>query len=69
MLPAQVGVFDREPSKSWVRGPVTLVGDAAAAMPPNLGQGGNKALENAGLLAACLARYGPSSGADNGIGC
>lgn len=50
----QVGVFDREPTKSWVRGPVTLAGDAAAPMPPNLGQGGNKALENAGVLAACL---------------
>lgn len=52
----QVGVFDRDPTRGWVRGPVTLAGDAAAPMPPNLGQGGNKALENAGVLVHCLAR-------------
>lgn len=36
---------------------ITLLGDAASPIPPNLGQGGNKALEDAGVLAACLARW------------
>jgi len=52
----QVGIYDRDATKTWVCGPVVLAGDAAAPIPPNLGQGGNKALENAGLLAACLTR-------------
>jgi salicylate hydroxylase len=41
----------------WSSGAVTLLGDAASPIPPNLGQGGNKALEDAGVLAACLARW------------
>lgn len=52
----KVGIYDRDAIKTWVRGPVVLVGDAAAPIPPNLGQGGNKALENAGMLVECLTR-------------
>jgi salicylate hydroxylase len=52
----QVGIFDRDPTPVWSSGAVTLLGDAASPIPPNLGQGGNKALEDAGVLAACLAR-------------
>ncbi|ACQ78494.1 monooxygenase FAD-binding [Beutenbergia cavernae DSM 12333] len=40
---------------SYVRGPVALVGDAAHAMPPNLGQGGSQAIEDGIVLAASLA--------------
>jgi salicylate hydroxylase len=34
---------------------VTLLGDAASPIPPNIGQGGNKAIEDAGVLAASLS--------------
>ena len=41
--------------KAWHKGPVFLVGDAAHAMPPNLGQGANAALVDALVLARTLA--------------
>jgi 2-polyprenyl-6-methoxyphenol hydroxylase-like FAD-dependent oxidoreductase len=40
------------------RGRVAVIGDAAHAMTPNLGQGGNQALEDAVDLAAVLAHHG-----------
>lgn len=41
---------------TYVRGPAVLLGDAAHGMPPDLGQGGCQALEDAAVLAAHLAR-------------
>lgn len=52
-----MGIYDRDPVSCWHRGAVVLAGDAAAPIPPNLGQGGNKALEDAGVLVACLKRW------------
>ncbi len=42
---------DRDPSKTWGRGCVSLLGDAAHAMTPDLGQGACQALEDAVVLA------------------
>lgn len=41
---------------SYYRGSVVLLGDAAHAMTPNLGQGGGQALEDAIALAAAVGR-------------
>ncbi|MFF8609874.1 FAD-dependent monooxygenase [Streptomyces sp. NPDC015346] len=45
------------PLPSFASGRVALLGDAAHAMTPNLGQGACQALEDAVVLAACLARH------------
>ncbi|RDV37032.1 FAD-binding protein [Bradymonadaceae bacterium TMQ3] len=55
--PAQVlrnDIFDRPPLKRWGEKNVTLLGDAAHPMAPNLGQGACSAIEDAAMLAACL---------------
>lgn len=54
-------LFDRLPSDTWGRGTVTLLGDAAHPMTPNLGQGGCQAIEDAWVLARELARE-PAAG-------
>lgn len=38
----------------WTEGRVTLLGDAAHAMTPNMGQGASQSIEDAVVLAACL---------------
>jgi 2-polyprenyl-6-methoxyphenol hydroxylase-like FAD-dependent oxidoreductase len=48
------GIFDRKPVRSWTSGRVTLLGDAAHPMTPNMGQGAGQALEDAVVLAASL---------------
>jgi 2-polyprenyl-6-methoxyphenol hydroxylase-like FAD-dependent oxidoreductase len=47
-------IVARDPLKQWGRGRVTLLGDAAHAMTPNLGQGAAQAMEDALVLASCL---------------
>ncbi|MDI6097019.1 FAD-dependent monooxygenase [Actinoplanes sp. NEAU-A12] len=48
-------LYDLPPLPSFVRGATVLLGDAAHAMTPSLGQGGCQALEDAVVLADCLA--------------
>ena len=55
-------IYDRDPVDRWGLGRVTLLGDAAHPMTPNLGQGGCQAIEDALVLARCLAEGG-SAGA------
>ncbi len=49
-------LFDRVPTATWGRDRVTLLGDAAHPMTPNLGQGGCQAIEDAWVLGRELAR-------------
>ncbi|MFF7736577.1 FAD-dependent monooxygenase [Streptomyces sp. NPDC007984] len=49
-------VYELPPLPTYVRGRVALVGDAAHAMTPNLGQGACQALEDAVVLADCMER-------------
>lgn len=55
---------DRVPDDRWGEGPVTLLGDAAHASTPDLGQGACQAIESATTLAECLAA---SDGAEAGL--
>ncbi len=48
-------VYDRRPVREWGRGRVTLLGDAAHPMMPDLGQGACQAIEDAVVLADRLS--------------
>jgi 2-polyprenyl-6-methoxyphenol hydroxylase-like FAD-dependent oxidoreductase len=50
--------YDRLPMRGWSRGRVVLIGDAAHAATPNLGQGGCMALEDAMVLPRALNSTG-----------
>lgn len=47
-------IYETEPLPHWSRGQVTLLGDAAHTMTPDLGQGACQAIEDAVVLGACL---------------
>jgi 2-polyprenyl-6-methoxyphenol hydroxylase-like FAD-dependent oxidoreductase len=49
-------IADFDPIPNWSRGRVCLIGDAAHASTPYLGQGGCQAVEDAYVLAQCLHR-------------
>ncbi len=50
------GLYDRDPLPVWTKGRLTLLGDAAHAMLPHLGQGANQSIEDGMALATILAR-------------
>jgi 2-polyprenyl-6-methoxyphenol hydroxylase-like FAD-dependent oxidoreductase len=50
-------IHGREPLARWTRGRVTLLGDAAHPMTPNLGQGACQAIEDAVVLGRSLAGH------------
>jgi 2-polyprenyl-6-methoxyphenol hydroxylase-like FAD-dependent oxidoreductase len=54
----QNDIFDRPPLRSWHRGRVVLLGDAAHPTTPNMGQGACMAIEDAVVLARRLAEGG-----------
>jgi salicylate hydroxylase len=48
-------LFDRPPLDTWTRGRVALLGDAAHPMLPYMAQGASQSIEDALVLASCLA--------------
>lgn len=49
-------IYEREPILSWSKGHVTLLGDSAHAMQPNMGQGGCMAIEDSYQLSLELQK-------------
>jgi salicylate hydroxylase len=54
------GLYDRMPLQSWTNGRLALLGDAAHAMLPHLGQGANQAIEDGVALAVLLEGRDPA---------
>ncbi|KAK7039308.1 FAD/NAD(P)-binding domain-containing protein [Favolaschia claudopus] len=55
------GLYDRPKLESWHRGRVILIGDAAHATSPHLGQGANQAFEDADYLVQLLVKHRPNA--------
>jgi salicylate hydroxylase len=55
---ARWALLSQPPLRSWSRGRAVLIGDAAHTMLPHHGQGANQAIEDAVVLARCLADAG-----------
>ncbi len=53
--PGRWALLDRAPLPRWSDGPITLLGDAAHPMFPFFAQGAAQAIEDAAVLARCLA--------------
>jgi salicylate hydroxylase len=56
--PGRWALLDRPPLPRWSHGGTTLLGDAAHPMFPFYAQGAAQAIEDAAVLAGCLARAG-----------
>ncbi len=56
----RLDIYELPPLRSYAKGNVVLVGDAAHAMTPDLGQGGCQALEDAVVLGRVLTGCGQS---------
>jgi 2-polyprenyl-6-methoxyphenol hydroxylase-like FAD-dependent oxidoreductase len=52
----QHDIYDIEPLKQFAYGRMVLIGDAAHATTPNMGQGACQAIEDAVVLAKCMAQ-------------
>ncbi|GAA3629791.1 FAD-dependent monooxygenase [Flavivirga jejuensis] len=50
-------ISDLKPTKIWYNKNVCLIGDAAHATTPNMGQGACQAIEDAFILSECLSKY------------
>jgi len=50
---------DLKPMSQWYKGSICLLGDAAHAMTPNLGQGAGQSIEDAHILSQCLGLFNP----------
>jgi 2-polyprenyl-6-methoxyphenol hydroxylase-like FAD-dependent oxidoreductase len=57
---ARADISDLPNHRNWGTGPITLLGDAAHATQPTLGLGAALALEDAVVLARCVAANGPT---------
>ena len=53
----ELAVYFRNPFQKWSRERVVLIGDAAHASPPFLGQGANQALQDSFLLAKVIEKF------------
>jgi 6-hydroxynicotinate 3-monooxygenase len=58
-------VFDREPVDRWHCGNVVLLGDACHAMRPYMAAGAAMAIEDAAVLARCIAELGSEDGIES----
>ncbi|THH15627.1 hypothetical protein EW146_g4877 [Bondarzewia mesenterica] len=54
------GLYDRPELKTWHKGRVVLLGDAAHPTSPHLGQGANQAFEDIQKLTSLLDEYNPN---------
>ncbi|MEU8636071.1 FAD-dependent monooxygenase [Amycolatopsis sp. NPDC048633] len=65
--PGRWALLDRAPLKRWSHGPVTLLGDAAHPMLPFFGQGAAQSVEDAAVLARCLASASSFTGPEEAL--
>ncbi|MEU5297727.1 FAD-dependent monooxygenase [Streptomyces umbrinus] len=56
-VPGRWALLDRAPLRRWSRARITLLGDAAHPMFPFFAQGAAQSIEDAAVLARCLAAY------------
>ncbi len=50
-------ITDLKPTSNWYKNKICLLGDAAHATTPNMGQGAGQAIEDALVIAECLSKY------------
>jgi salicylate hydroxylase len=60
--PGRWALLDREPLGRWSHGPITLLGDAAHPMFPFFAQGAGQSIEDAAVLARCIAQRAQAPG-------